>query len=90
MLPALILSLGIVSFAGGIASTALSRRVEQRADAFALDLTEDPDSFIELERRLAVKALADPQPPRLLQKLFGTHPDAIQRIGYGVTYAGSR
>ena len=86
-LPALVLSLGVVSFAGGLASNVLSRRVEQRADAFALNLTEDPQSFIELEKRLAIKALADPQPPRLLQKLFGTHPDAVQRIGYAVTYA---
>jgi STE24 endopeptidase len=89
-LPALILALGAVSFGGAIASTALSRRVEQRADAFALDLTDDPDSFIELEKRLAVKALIDPQPPRLLQKLFGTHPDAVTRIGYGLSYARSR
>jgi STE24 endopeptidase len=89
-LPALILALGAVSFAGGIASTALSRRVEQRADAFALGLTDDPDSFIELEKRLAVKALMDPQPPRLLQKLFGTHPDAVTRIGYGVAYSRAR
>ena len=86
-LPALILSLGVVSFAAGLAGNALSRRVEQRADAFALELTADPESFIELEKRLAIKALADPQPPRLLQKLFGTHPDAITRIGYAVTYA---
>jgi STE24 endopeptidase len=86
-LPALVLSLGVVSFAGGLAGNALSRRVEQRADAFALNLTEDPQSFIELEKRLALKALADPQPPRILQKLFGTHPDAIERIGYGVAYA---
>jgi STE24 endopeptidase len=86
-LPALILALGVVSFGGGLAGNALSRKVEQRADAFALGLTEDPQSFIELEKRLAIKALADPQPPRLMQKLFGTHPDATERIGYAVTYA---
>ena len=90
MLPALMLALGVVSFGGGVASTALSRKVEQRADAFALKLTDDPDAFIELEKRLALKALADPQPPRLLQKLFGTHPDAVTRIGYGLAYARSR
>jgi STE24 endopeptidase len=87
MLPAFVLSIGLVSFGGGLAGNALSRRVEQRADAFALELTDDPESFIELEKRLAIKALADPQPPRLLQKLFGTHPDAVTRIGYGLAYA---
>jgi STE24 endopeptidase len=89
-LPAFILALGVVSFAGGLGGNVLSRRVEQRADAFALNLTEDPDSFIELEKRLAVKAMADPQPPRLLHKLFGTHPDAVERIGYGEAYARAR
>jgi STE24 endopeptidase len=86
-LPALVLSIGAVSFAGGLAGNALSRRIEQRADAFALNLTEDAQAFIELEKRLAVKALADPRPPRLVHKLFGTHPDATERIGYAVTYA---
>jgi STE24 endopeptidase len=86
-LPALVLSLGAVSFAGGLASNILSRRVETRADAFALRLTDDPAAFIELEKRLALKALADPQPPKLLQKLLGTHPSTIERIGYGVAYA---
>jgi STE24 endopeptidase len=90
MLPAFILALGAVSFGGGLAGNALSRRVEQRADTFALDLTEDPDSFIELEKRLAIKALVDPQPRRLLQKLFGTHPDAVTRIGYAVSYAAGK
>jgi STE24 endopeptidase len=90
MLPAFALSLGIVSFLGGLATNALSRKVEQRADTFALELTHDPESFIELEKRLAVKALADPRPPRLLQKLLGTHPDTVERIGYAVTYARAR
>ncbi len=87
VLPAFVLSLGLVSFLGGLAGNVLSRRVEQRADTFALELTKDAESFIELEKRLAVKALADPQPPRLLQKLLGTHPDAVERIGYAVAYA---
>lgn len=90
MMPALVLTLGAVSFAGNIAATALSRRVETRADKFALDLTEDPDGFIELERRLAIKALADPEPPRLLQKLFGTHPSTLERIGYGLAWKKSQ
>ena len=90
VLPAFVLAVGLVSFLGGLAGNALSRRVEQRADTFALELTRDPESFIELEKRLAVKALADPRPPRLLQKLLGTHPDAVERIGYAVAYARSR
>jgi STE24 endopeptidase len=90
MLPAFVLSLGAVSFAGGIAGNLMSRGVEARADAFALDLTEDPDAFISLEKRLAVKALAEPEPPKLLQKLFGSHPNAVQRIGFALAWRARR
>src|SRR5919198_332878 len=90
MLPALALSAGIVSFFGGVAGTALSRRVEVRADVFSLDLAGDPDAFISLERRLAIKALADPKPPALLQKLFGTHPPTVDRIGLALAWAATR
>ena len=90
MLPALALSAGMVSFFGGVAGTALSRRVEVRADVFSLDLAGDPDAFISLERRLAIKALADPKPPALLQKLFGTHPPTVDRIGLALAWAATR
>jgi STE24 endopeptidase len=86
-LPALTLSAGLVSFALGSASNALSRRVEVRADAFALDLTKDPAAFIGLTRSLAVTNLADPSTPRILQILFGTHPTTLQRIGAALAWA---
>jgi STE24 endopeptidase len=90
-LPALALSLALVSFALGSAGNALSRRVEASADAFALRETHDPAAFIALERRLAVVNLADPEPPKLLHLLFGTHPTTVERIGYGEAWErGSR
>jgi STE24 endopeptidase len=89
-LPALALSLALVSFAVGSASLPLSRRVEASADAFALRETRDPSGFIALERRLAVTNVADPSPPRFYQLLFGTHPTTIERIGMGVGYGRSR
>jgi STE24 endopeptidase len=87
MLPALVLSLGAVSLALSIAGSSLSRRVESRADAFALRLTRDPAAFIALERRLAVKNVADPDPPALYQDLFGSHPTTVERIGIGLAWA---
>jgi STE24 endopeptidase len=89
VLPALALALGIVSFALGSASNALSRDVEASADAFSLRLTRDPAAFIALERSLAVTNVGDPDPPRLLQLLFGTHPTTRQRIGIGEAWARS-
>ena len=86
LVPALALALAVVAFGGQIAGSYVSRRVEARADAFALRLTDDPDAFIALERRLALQNVSDPDPPKLLQDLFGTHPTTLERIGYGVTY----
>jgi STE24 endopeptidase len=86
VLPAVILSFALVSFAVGCAGNALSRKVEARADAFALELTREPRAFIELERSLAIRNIGDPDPPRLLHTLFGTHPTTLERIGYAVTF----
>ena len=65
----------------------LSRKIEARADGFALELTRDPAAQIALQRRLAVSNVADPDPPRLLHLLFGTHPTTVQRIGIGEAWA---
>jgi STE24 endopeptidase len=86
-LPALLLSLAVVGFALGCASNALSRRVESSADGFSLQLTRDPAAQIQLQRRLSVSNVSDPDPPGLLQILFGTHPTTVQRIGIGETWA---
>jgi STE24 endopeptidase len=86
-LPALALSLAIVSFALGSASNVLSRRVEASADSFSLRLTRDPPAFIGLERRLSVTNVGDPDPPKLFQVLFGTHPTTVERIGMGEAWA---
>jgi Zn-dependent protease with chaperone function len=88
-LPALALAAGIVSSATGPISNLLSRRVEVRADNFALDLTQDPDAFIGLTQALAVSNLADPSTPRIFQLVFGTHPTTMQRIGYGLSAQAS-
>ena len=86
-LPALALAVALVSFATGLASNPLSRLVEARADAFALRLTGEPAAFVGLERRLAVSNLSEPAPPPVWQALLGTHPTAVERIGFGLAYA---
>ena len=86
-LPALALSIAIVSTVLGSASNVLSRRVEARADTYALDLTDDPAAFIGLTRSLALTNLADPSTPKVFQVVFGTHPTTMQRIGEGLAWA---
>lgn len=62
-----------------------SRKVEARADAFALEVTKQPQAAIELERRLTINNVSRPDPPTWLNTLFGTHPKPIKRIGMAVT-----
>ncbi len=58
----------------------ISRRIELRADATALEATQDPASFAALQRLLAVRALADPTPPAWSQVWFGSHPTVLERV----------
>jgi STE24 endopeptidase len=88
-LPALALSAAAVAVVLGIPGNQLSRAVESRADAYALELTRRPHPFVDLQKRLAVTNVADPSPPSLLQFIFGTHPTTMQRIGAAVAYANS-
>jgi STE24 endopeptidase len=86
-LPAIALAIWIVSLALGSVSNVLSRQVEARADAFSLELTRNPAAHIALERELAERNIADPDPPAILHALFGTHPTTIERIGIGEAWA---
>ena len=85
-LAALALSLQIVAALVGATASGLSRRMESRADAFALQLTDAPEPFIAFEQRIVRQNLADPTPPRWLERLIGTHPSACERIGIALAY----
>jgi len=85
-LPALALAGGIVSGALGVLTRQLSRAIERRADSFALALTGDADAFVSFERRITAQNLADPDPPRWLSALLGTHPSIVERIGIAAAY----
>jgi STE24 endopeptidase len=89
-LPAFALALALVAFAATIVSNQLSRRVEARADAYALDVTAEGRQFIAMERRLVLSNVSDPDPPSAFVWLFGTHPPPIERIGAGVAFERSR
>jgi STE24 endopeptidase len=82
-LPAIALAVALAGFGLGMASNALSRPVEARADSFALDLTRDPADFVKFERRISIRNVGDPDPPDLYHVLFDTHPTTEERIGFG-------
>ena len=79
---ALVLALAAV---GGVlvspAQQTVSRAVEARADRTALAATDDAEAFIEVHRKLALRSLADPTPPRWSHLWFGSHPTVLQRLG---------
>lgn len=68
----------------------ISRRLEARADVHALDLTRDPETFIAMQRRLALVNRSDLEPPVLLHTWFGTHPTTPERIALARTWARSQ
>jgi STE24 endopeptidase len=85
--PALALALGVVSTGVTTVSNQLSRRVEARADSFALTTTGETAAFISFERRIALQNVSDPDPPGWVTFLLGTHPSTVQRIGIAKAYA---
>ncbi len=75
--------LALVAVAGLLVSpvqSTISRLVETRADVESLAVTGETESFVELQRRLSVRSLADPTPPAWSQLWFGTHPTLLERV----------
>ena len=85
-LPAYALGIAVVSFVLNIPGNQLSRDVEAAADQYALELTNDPEGLVDLQRRLAAENLSDPDPPGYVSTLFGTHPSTVERIGAALAY----
>ena len=66
----------------------ISRRIETRADVAALETTRDPAAFVELQKQLALRSLADPTPYAWSQFWFGSHPTTMQRIALADRLSG--
>jgi STE24 endopeptidase len=76
-----------LTFFSGPLQNLVSRRIEQRADVHSLDLTEDPTTFAQMQRSLAVSALSDLDPNWLIYTMFASHDTAPQRIALSRTWA---
>ncbi len=85
-LPGLALAAGTACAPVGLIASRLSRAIERRADAYALELTRAPEAFVAFERRIALQNLADIDPPRWLQALLASHPSTAERIGAAVAF----
>ncbi|BCB83975.1 M48 family metallopeptidase [Phytohabitans suffuscus] len=87
---ALALMIAVVSVAGIVAAPAqslVSRRVEARADAHALELTRDPGTFESMQRRLSTVNLGDPDPPRWEYLYSASHPSTVERMAAARAFA---
>jgi STE24 endopeptidase len=87
--PAAVLSLALVAPVLTTISHQLSRGIERRADAFALEITGEPDAMVSFERRITLQNVGDPDPPRWQQLLMGTHPTTMERIGAALAAGGA-
>jgi STE24 endopeptidase len=87
---ALALMVAVVSLAGIVAAPVqglVSRRVEARADAHALELTGDPGTFESMQRRLSTVNLGDPDPPRWEYLYSASHPSTVERMAAARAFA---
>ncbi|MBA2445499.1 MAG: M48 family metalloprotease [Nocardioidaceae bacterium] len=77
----IILALSVLAgFAAAPVVNTVSRQVEGRADLHSLELTQEPDTFIALHRRLAVTNLSHLDPNPLLALWFNSHPMTLDRL----------
>lgn len=66
-----------------------SRRLESRADRFALRLTNDPAAFAAAMRRIGQQNLIERCPPRWSEVLLATHPALGRRIRLAQSWSPS-
>ena len=64
----------------------VSRHIEARADQHALELTQDPETFVAMQTSLAANNLSDVDPPGFVQWFFGSHPSTVERIALAQEY----
>jgi STE24 endopeptidase len=86
-IPLLLALAAVVGFAGGPVMQLVSRHIEARADVHSLDLTRDPATFIQSEKRLTLTNLGDLDPNPVVYALFASHPSGPERIAMAREWA---
>jgi STE24 endopeptidase len=87
VVPALALSVAVLSLAITTVSLQLSRAVEARADTFSLELTDRPRTLVDVQTRLAVRNVTDVDPLPITHALLSTHPTTLHRLGIAEAFA---
>ena len=79
--PFVLAALAVGTLLSSPVQAGISRQIETRADVDALVATRDPDAFVEMQRTLALRSIADPIPPAWSQWWWGSHPTVLERVG---------
>ena len=77
----------VAGLVGAPAQAYVSRLIEARADAHALELTGDPATFEAMQTRLGLVNLSDPDPPAWEYVMTASHPSTVERIAAARAYA---
>jgi STE24 endopeptidase len=77
----------VVGFAVSPLTNLVSRHIEARADAHSLQLTRDPTTYVEAQKKLAIAGLDDLTPSPVLYALFFSHPSPPQRLAMARDWA---
>ena len=85
-LPLLILILGAANLLFAPLINSFSRQLETAADNYALNLTNDPGSFISSIAKLTDQNLAEAQPSRWVELLLWNHPSYHRRLEHARYY----
>ncbi len=80
VVPLLLALMAFGTLASAPVQNGISRQIETRADVDALRTTGDRAPFVELQRQLALRSIADPTPPAWSQWWFGSHPGVLTRV----------
>ncbi|MBN1670531.1 MAG: M48 family metallopeptidase [Kiritimatiellae bacterium] len=79
-LPLFVLCMFLFSLVTMPIANAYSRRLELRADGYAIRQTGRPEAFISAMERLASQNLTQKDPPRWIEVLLHSHPSVARRI----------
>jgi Zn-dependent protease with chaperone function len=79
-IPLFLLVLNIFMLVLSPVSSALSRQVESEADAFGIRVTGNPIAMARMFVDIAKLDLSNPDPPAIIQFMYGDHPTLRERV----------
>jgi STE24 endopeptidase len=85
-IPLVFLILFICGLAGAPVESGVSRWFERQADRTALELTDDGETFVQMQVKLARANASDPDPPAFFYYWYYSHPSTMERIAAAERY----